>query len=170
MKLKRAIKKGMKGTLFFFQILPRNYYMKLLKKIYGDSLIFNGAPRFIAYDAYLDSTCPIYVGEGTTITSGCNILTHDYSVCYGATALDESDLREFAYKKTVIIGKFSFIGQRVTILPGVTIGDHVIVGSGSVVTKNLESYSVYAGNPAKYICSINEFYENKMRRDREWIS
>ena len=111
-----------------------------------------------------------FCGGGTTITSGVNILTHDYSVCMGAAAIDETDLREFAFKKSVIIGRFSFIGQRTIILPGVEIGSNVIVGAGSIVTRNLESCGVYAGNPAQYICSIQDFYEKKMERDREWIS
>ncbi len=38
------------------------------------------------------------------------------------------------------------------IKPGVSIGDNVIIGAGSVVTKSILSNNVYAGNPAKFIC------------------
>lgn len=49
------------------------------------------------------------------------------------------------------IGSGSFIGANVSILPGVTIGNHVVVGAGSVVTRDIPDYSVAAGNPAKII-------------------
>jgi len=52
------------------------------------------------------------------------------------------------------------IGVRVTILPGVTIGPNAIVGACSVVTKDVPADTVVAGNPAKPICSMEE-YERK---------
>lgn len=53
--------------------------------------------------------------------------------------------------KPVIIGNDVWIGSRVIILPGVTIGDGAIIGAGSVVTKDVPPYSIFAGNPAKFI-------------------
>ena len=49
------------------------------------------------------------------------------------------------------IGKRCFIGARAIIMPGVKIGDEVVVGSGAVVTKDVPSNSIVAGNPAKII-------------------
>ena len=51
----------------------------------------------------------------------------------------------------VTIGDFVWCGLNVTILPGVNIGDRVIVGAGSVVTKSIPAGSIVAGNPAKII-------------------
>lgn len=56
-------------------------------------------------------------------------------------------------RKPVVIGNDVWIGTRAIILPGVEIGDHSIIGAGSVVTKNVEPYSIIAGNPAKLIRS-----------------
>lgn len=51
----------------------------------------------------------------------------------------------------VIIGDRVWIGYRAMILPGVTIGDGAVVGAGSVVTRNVEPYTIVAGNPARKI-------------------
>ncbi|MFT5295393.1 MAG: maltose O-acetyltransferase [Colwellia sp.] len=53
--------------------------------------------------------------------------------------------------KPVVIGKNCWITTRVIILPGVTIGDNVTIGAGSVVTKDIPSNTFAAGNPAKVI-------------------
>lgn len=59
--------------------------------------------------------------------------------------------RPIISKGSVIIGKNVWVGDKATILPGVTIGDGVIVGANSVITKDIPSYSVVCGNPAKII-------------------
>lgn len=58
---------------------------------------------------------------------------------------------------TVKIGNDVWIGERVIILPGVTINHGAIVGAGSIVTKDVTAYSIVGGNPAKFIKSRLEF-------------
>jgi len=57
----------------------------------------------------------------------------------------------FVENKRTIIGNDVWIGARVIVLDGVTIGDGAIVASGSIVTKNVENYSIVGGVPAKHI-------------------
>ena len=49
-------------------------------------------------------------------------------------------------------------------MPGVTIGNNVLVAAGSVVTKSIPERMVVAGNPARIICTIEEYYE----RNKQW--
>lgn len=56
--------------------------------------------------------------------------------------------------KPITIGKNVWITSRCMILPGVTIGDNVIVGAGSVVTRDIPPHSFAAGNPARVIKKI----------------
>ena len=50
-----------------------------------------------------------------------------------------------------MIGNDVWIGQNVTIMPGVIIGDGAIIAANSTVVKSVEPYSIYGGNPAKFI-------------------
>lgn len=59
-------------------------------------------------------------------------------------------------RKPVVIGDDVWIGTRSIILPGVQVGSHSIIAAGSVVTKNVESWAIVGGNPAKLIKSRKE--------------
>jgi maltose O-acetyltransferase len=98
----------------------------------------------IGYMVFIDNRRPnmITIEDHATVTSMCNILAHDLSMRYidGTETIGE-----------VKISKGAFIGMNSTIMPGVTIGENCIIGCGSVVTKDTEANSVYAGAPAKKI-------------------
>lgn len=87
-----------------------------------------------------DKTNPkgIHVGSETYIAFGTVVLAHDMS-------------RKF--HTDTYIGSKCFIGAHALILPGVRIGDSCIIGAGSVVTKDVASGTIVAGNPAKVIKS-----------------
>lgn len=57
----------------------------------------------------------------------------------------------------ISIGNNAWIGGSVTVLPGVTIGDDVIIGAGSVVTKNIPSHVIAAGVPCRVMRAITEY-------------
>ncbi len=62
----------------------------------------------------------------------------------------------FAEDEPITIGDDCWIGARVILLPGVTIGRHCIIGAGSVVTRDVEDHSVVGGSPARVIRSLRE--------------
>ena len=92
----------------------------------------------------------IYVGDYTMFAPGVIVATAGHPIL--------PELREtvYQYNMPVHIGKNCWIGAGAIILPGVTIGDQVVVGAGSVVTKDLPSNVVAVGNPCRAIREINE--------------
>ena len=58
--------------------------------------------------------------------------------------------------KPVLIREYAWVGAGASILPGVYIGRHAIVGAGSVVTKDVPDYAVAVGNPAKVIKMLDK--------------
>ena len=92
----------------------------------------------------LDKLYPqgIHIGSNTLLAGGCVILSHDHCKRVGDNQ---------PYLLDTYIGKNCFIAVGALILPGIKIGDEVIVGAGSVVTKNIPSNCVVAGNPAKIV-------------------
>ena len=92
----------------------------------------------VSFGARLDWVNPrgIHIGEESYIASGARILSHDYCLKRHA------DTR---------IGKRCFIGADALVLCGVSIGDNVIVGAGSVVSRDVPPNTIVAGNPARII-------------------
>jgi acetyltransferase-like isoleucine patch superfamily enzyme len=88
--------------------------------------------------ANFDITNPrgVHVDQGTYVAFGAVILAHDLS-------------RQIHVHTRV--GKNCFIGANSIIMPGVSVGDECIVAAGSVVTRDIPSHSICAGNPAKII-------------------
>lgn len=90
----------------------------------------------------------IEIGDNVTLAPRVHILAHDAST-----------KKYLGYTKigNVKIGNNVFVGAESVILPGITIGNNVIIGANSTVTSNIPNNSVYAGSPAKLICSLDEY-------------
>ena len=99
----------------------------------------------------------ITIGDNVHITADCSILTHDYSW----SVIQRITGEVLGPCGEVKIGNNVFIGQKSIILKGACIGDNVVIGAGSVVSGVLEGNCVYAGVPARKICSIDRFIEKR---------
>lgn len=97
----------------------------------------------------------IEIGNDVRITSGVKLFTH------GGARVFRKNIPDFDFFGKIKIGNNVYIGNNAIILPGVSIGDDVIIGAGSVVTKSVGTNSVVGGNPARIIGSVSEL-QNKM--------
>ena len=107
----------------------------------------------------------IRIGSGCKITAGVTILAHDYSVsvaqnCFGyAHCLGGS--------APVTIGNNCFLGMNAMILMGTVIGNNCIVGAGAVVKGTFPDNVVIGGNPARVICTLEEYYIRRRKQALE---
>lgn len=126
----------------------------LLKKILDkfrkkQKLLFKHGSNFRS-NAIIDSLNPQFIEIGNNFVSapGVVITAHDASTLIHT--------KKYRIEK-IIIKDNVFLGANSVILPGVTIGNNVIVGAGSVVTKDVPDNSVVAGNPARFMCTTENY-------------
>lgn len=108
---------------------------------------------------FIDPSRPymIELGNNVEITKGVTILTHGFD--WIVLKVKYGDVLGSCGK--VKIGNNVFIGMNSTILKNVTIGDNVIIGANSLVSKSIPNNCVAAGNPARVLCSIDEYYKKR---------
>lgn len=133
----------------------RNIYQKSYIEIcksrglkVGKNVIFIDTPDF-GSEPYL-----IQIGDRTKITAGCRFINHDGAMYVIRSMEKYADARNFGRIK---IGENCFVGNNCTFLPGSQMGDNCILGAGSVLNSSMPDNSVYAGVPAKFICTIEEY-------------
>lgn len=100
---------------------------------------------FVGYNVYFDDLNPelITIGENSIITEGTRILSHFLDTTY-------NDF-DHQYIGKIVIGNNVFIGMNVVLVKSVIIGEGCIIGANSVVTKDIPPYTIWGGNPAKFI-------------------
>lgn len=120
---------------------------------------------WIGDNFYAKAEGEIKIGSGTIISRNVEIWTSNHNY-------DSDDLMTIPYdkrfiNKPVVIGENCWIGTHVIFLPGVTIGEGVVVGAGSVVTKDIPDYAVIGGNPAKVIKYRNIDTYKKLKKENK---
>jgi maltose O-acetyltransferase len=103
---------------------------------------------YMNYNCVFLDEAEIRVGKNTLFAPGVQVYTAGHPV-------DPIERREWEFAKPIKIGSDCWIGGNVVICPGVTIGDGVTVGAGSVVTKDIESWCVVGGVPARIIKKLD---------------
>lgn len=103
---------------------------------------------YMNYNGVILDVCEVTIGDNVLIGPNCGIYT-----AYHPLSLAERQSNLECGKK-IKIGNDVWIGGNTVVLPGVTIGDNVVIGAGSVVTKNIPSNSLAFGNPCKVVRNI----------------
>lgn len=125
----------------------------------GNDVIFVEVPDF-GSEPFL-----IEIGDRTKITAGCRFINHDGAM-YTIRSMEKfADARNFG---RIRLGKNCFVGNNCTFLPGSQMGDNCILGAGSVLNSSMPNGAVYAGVPAKFICTIDEYGEKALRNNVEY--
>lgn len=99
------------------------------------------------------ATFGVKIGDNCLISSNCGISSYNH--IHNSLNRPANINQDHLYSKKVIIGNNVWIGMNACILPGVKIGDNSIIGSGSVVTKNVPPNEIWVGNPARFVKTID---------------
>lgn len=155
--------------IFLYKILLKlnNIYQKLVGNIYIEICKYRGLRvgrnvQFIEVPKFGSEPFLIEIGDNTKITANCTFINHDGALYVIRSKDKYTDVRNFARIK---IGKNCFIGNNCTLLPGVEMGDNSILGAGSVLSSSVPPNSVYAGVPAKFICTLDEYAEKALKNN-----
>lgn len=97
----------------------------------------------------------IEIGNHVRINSGVQFVTHDGGVWIFRQKEDTKDVDLFG---RINVGNNVHIGTNSIIMPGVTIGDNVVVGCGAIVTHNIPDNSIAVGVPARVIENVEQYY------------
>lgn len=119
---------------------------RIVLRSYAGATLKIGDNSFINQSATLIATTGVTIGNNTKI--GPHVVIHD-------TTYHEVDQGAGVRRSPISIGDSVWIGRGATILPGVTIGSHSVIGTGSVVTKSVPARMVVAGNPAREIRPVD---------------
>lgn len=101
----------------------------------------------------------ITIGNNVHITADCAFITHD-----GGTLILRKEIPDLEWTAPITLGNDVYLGVRTLVMPGVTIGNRVIIGAGSIVSKNIPDNSVAAGSPARVIKTVDEYLEQLQKK------
>ena len=127
---------------------------KLLKEILGkhEESFYIEQPFICDYGYNIEIGKNFYAnhkfGDNVFVAPNCAFYTAGHPLDY------KERNKGLEYAKPIKVGNNVWIGGNVTVLPGVSIGDNVVIGAGSVVTKDIPSNVVAVGNPCRVIKEI----------------
>ena len=101
----------------------------------------------------------ITIGHNVHITNGVRFITHD-----GGTLIYRQYVPDLEITKPITVGNDVYFGNNVMVMPGVNIGNNVVIGAGAIVTRDIPDNSVAVGVPARVIKTADEYLE-KLKRE-----
>ncbi len=141
--------------------LNKEKILQLEKELFNGNLPENS---FLTPPFYIDAACRVFLGKNVFANHGLTVMsvgtvTIEDGVMFGPevgifTVNHEPKNIRVIFTKEILIKKNAWIGARVNILPGVTIGENAIIGTGSIVTKDIPANAIAVGNPAKVVKMI----------------
>ena len=149
-------------------IFNQELYMKIFRRILvRNGVVVRGNPVWISHTVYFDAKWPgaITIGDRVAISGEVKLLTHDFSMDrISELKFGRNSGEDIVFRAPITIEDYVGVGLGSIIMPGITIGRGSLVGSGSVVTKDVPPGVVVAGNPAKVICTTDEWWERSREK------
>lgn len=139
----------------FAEVGENCYIEPPLHTNFGGRHVHFGRQVYANFNLTLVDDTHIYVGDCTMFGPNVVVATAGHPI------LPELREQGYQFNMPVHIGRNCWLGAGVIVLPGVTIGDNVVVGAGSVVTKDLPDNVVAVGNPCRVLREVGE-------RDRQF--
>ena len=130
---------------------------------WGGHHVHFGRMVYANYGLTMVDDTHIYVGDCTMFGPNVVVATAGHPI------LPELREQQYQYNMPVRIGRNCWIGAGAIILPGITIGDNVVVGAGSVVTRDLPDSVVAAGNPCRVLREVGERDRSFYFKDRRIV-
>ncbi|MGN1267107.1 MAG: sugar O-acetyltransferase [Dorea sp.] len=139
----------------FAEIGENCYIEPPLHANWGGHHVHFGNSVYANYNLTMVDDTHIYVGDCTMFGPNVTLATAGHPI------LPELRQNGYQYNAPIHVGKNCWLGAGVIVMPGVTIGDNVVIGAGSIVTKDIPSNVVAVGNPCRVMRPVND-------RDREY--
>ncbi|MED9970162.1 MAG: acyltransferase [Ruminococcus sp.] len=149
----------------------RKKYNKLFYScLKGLGVNITGRPKFIEDNVYIDPTNYglLTIEQGVTVSRNVTLLVHDYSIS-NIFVYNNENVTGAGIFKPIVLKENCFVGSGAILLPGTIVGKNSIVGAGSVVKGTVPDNTVVAGNPAKAIKSLQEYYEKVNYLDSDYL-
>lgn len=135
------------SLLYKYKKNPVNYFREIGVEVGKDCRFLGLKKGAFGSEPYL-----VKIGNHVTLTGDVQFITHD-----GGVWIFREEYPNIDVFGKIEVGNNVFIGFKTIIMPGVTIGDNVVIGAGSVVTKDIPANTVAAGVPARVLSTTNDY-------------
>ncbi|CAA7390386.1 acyltransferase [Chryseobacterium fistulae] len=155
--------------IFLYRVLLKIHttYQLMIQRIYLKICIKKGLKvgkdvRFVEVPQFGTEPFLIEIGDETTFSNNVRFINHDggYNALHFFKKYE--DVRAFGRIK---IGKQCLIGADTTIMLGVEMEDNCVLGAGSILTTSMPKGTVYAGVPARFVCTIEEYGDKALKNN-----
>lgn len=156
---RRALEQGKSAGLW-------RKFCKPSPELWAEYLRRHGGFHAFGRDCHINPAA--HIGDPHLVSIGNNVwITGGWMACHDGSAImiNRAEGSKFDAVAPIVIGDNVFIGYGAILRAGVTVGARVIIGAGSVVTRDVPDDTVVAGNPARRICSYGEYRDKLAARN-----